>query len=73
MSKKFILPVTWEVFGEIEVEADSLEQAVREFCPEDYAPPWRSHYVDGSFRLTTEDPEEIRAMFGEPLDDEDIT
>lgn len=28
MKKKFLIPVTWEVYDEIEIEANSLEEAV---------------------------------------------
>ena len=27
--KKFKIPVTWEVYGTIEIEADSLEEAIQ--------------------------------------------
>ena len=29
MKKKFLIPVTWEVYDEIEIEANSLEEAVK--------------------------------------------
>lgn len=29
--KKFKIPVTWEVYGTIEIEADSLEEAIQKF------------------------------------------
>ena len=55
------LPVTWEVSGFVEVEADSIEEAVNIFNRDaDYIKlPRDSEYVDASFCLSTEDPDEI--------------
>lgn len=55
------LPVTWEVSGFVEVEADSIEEAVKIFNRDaDYIKlPRDSEYVDASFCLSTEDPDEI--------------
>lgn len=50
---KIKLPVTWEVCGIVEVEASSIEEAVRIFndeCAEIPLP--KGSYVDGSFQLT---------------------
>ena len=51
---KIKLPVTWEVCGMIEIEADSIEDAVAKFDKDiDYIglPP-NGEYVDGSFDLS---------------------
>lgn len=55
------LPVTWEVSGFVDVEADSIEDAVKIFNRDsDYIKlPSDSEYVDASFRLSTEDPDKI--------------
>lgn len=55
------LPVTWEVSGFVEMEADSIEDAVKIFNRDaDYIKlPRDSEYVDASFCLSTEDPDEI--------------
>lgn len=55
------LPVTWEVSGFVDVEADSIEDAIKIFNRDsDYIKlPRDSEYVDASFRLSTEDPDEI--------------
>lgn len=59
---KFKLPVTWEVCGFVEVEAENLESAISSFDPTDHELPEPSEYVDGSFRLTDTDPENVRTM-----------
>lgn len=52
--KKFKLPVTWEVYGTVEIEAESLESAVDYFNKNlDNIPlPKECHYVDASFALS---------------------
>lgn len=59
------IAVTWEMCGYIEVEADSIEEAmdmVRE-NPDDYSlPNDGGDYVDGSFCLTTDDVDTMKAM-----------
>ena len=62
--KKFKIPVTWEVYGTIEIEADSLEEAIQKFDDieingEGYDLPLENYYVDGSFNRE-EDEEAIR-------------
>lgn len=64
MSKQRVA-VTWEVAGYIFVEADSIEEAMRkvEENPDDYSLPHDgSEYVDGSFKLSTDDVEEMKAI-----------
>lgn len=58
---KIRLPVTWEVSGFADVEADSIEEAMKTFkeTSDDIPLPIESNYVDGSFRLSTNDPEII--------------
>lgn len=56
--KKFKIPVTWEMSGFVEVEAESLEDAVERF-DNGYGDmcglPANSDYVDGSFCRACED------------------
>ena len=52
--KTFKIPVTWSAFGVIEVEAESLDEAIKAFdkCEngeEGYPLPYESEYIDGSF------------------------
>lgn len=56
--------VTWEMCGYIDVEAESLKEAmdmVKE-NPDDFSLPVESDYVDGSFALSTNDIGEMEAM-----------
>ena len=59
---KIKLPVTWEAFGIVEIEANSIEEAVNYFNENsDYINmPKNSEYIDGSFRLSESDPDFIK-------------
>ena len=58
-----ILAVTWEMAGYVEVEADSVEEAMEKINKEsDYMRLPNGDYVDGSFRLITDSVEEMEAM-----------
>ena len=56
------LPVTWEVCDFVTIEADSIDEAIEKFkeTEDDIPLPTEPDYVDGSFSLSTEDPEIIR-------------
>ena len=59
---KIKLPVTWEVCGIVEVEANSIEEAIDYFnenC-DNIKLPKDGEYVDGSFRLSDNTPEFIK-------------
>lgn len=60
---KIKLPVCWEVCGFVEVEANSIDDAMDIFQEtSDHIPlPTDSDYVDGSFDLSCYDPESIQA------------
>jgi hypothetical protein len=62
---KFKLPVSWEMCGEVEVEAESLEAALEEFQPQAHDVPDNGSYVHGSFQLTSNDIEDVKAMTGQ--------
>lgn len=57
--KTFKIPVTWEVYGEVEIEAENIEKALEKFNKniDDIPLPCDSEYVDGSFKLSHEDDE----------------
>ena len=64
MSKQRIA-VTWEAAGYIEVEADSIKDAMKKVKenPDNYPLPYDGgEYVDGSFRLSTDDVEEMKEI-----------
>lgn len=53
----FKIPVTWEVFGIVEIEAKSLDEAIQIFdeTQDDIALPLESDYVEASFRREDEE------------------
>ena len=64
MSKQRIA-VTWEAAGYIEVEANSIEEAMKKVKenPDNYPLPYDGGvYVDGSFRLSTDDVKEMKEI-----------
>lgn len=63
---KYRIPVTWEMFGAIEVEAESLEEAIKLAENDDQCLPPDGEYVDGSWVVDSE-----FAEFLENLDKDD--
>ena len=68
MSKIFKIPVSWEVYSTIDVEAESLEEALEKFDDfennqEGYPLPTDWAYIDGSFNR--EDIEFCKFINGE--------
>lgn len=62
--KKFKVPVTWEMYGTVEVYAENAEKAnlyVRD-NPDEFGLPINKDYVDDSFRLSSDNLEENIAM-----------
>ena len=59
MGKYYEIPCTWEVYGTIEIEADSLEEAIELAERDDSPMPDESDYVDGSFQIDRDIAEEI--------------
>lgn len=54
--KTFKIPVTWEIYGEVEVEANSAEEALKkakeiEHQGDGLELPNDGEYVDGSFKI----------------------
>ena len=60
--KTFKLPVTWEVCGFVNVTAETLEEAIEDFKEnsDEYGLPNDPEYVDGSFKLSTNESEIIK-------------
>lgn len=67
------IPVCWSVCSTIEVEADSLAEAMHIAAdPEGKIPlPDDPHYIDGSWELSSEDIDEVRAFFNHNQNDEE--
>lgn len=60
--KTFRLPVTWEVCGFINVTAETLEDAIKDFKEnkDEYELPDDGEYVEDSFQLSDENLEIIK-------------
>ena len=50
--KTWNIPVTWEVYGTVKIEAETLEEAIKIFDKreEEISLPLDSEYIDGSFK-----------------------
>jgi len=59
MSKYYEIPCSWEVYGTMEVEANSLEEAIKLAERDDSPMPDDSDYVDGSFEVDRDVAEEM--------------
>ena len=70
--KKWKIPVTWEVFGNVVVEADTLAEAMHIARDEEEILPLpdESDYVDGSWRITEEDEDFIRTYYNNNQQDD---
>ena len=70
--KKWEIPVTWEVFGKVVVEADTLAEAMHIARDEEEILPLpdESDYVDGSWRITEEDEDFIRTYYNNNQQDD---
>lgn len=55
------LPVTWAVCGLVEVDKDTIPEAIEFFdnCIDSLSLPADGEYVESSFELTTREEEEI--------------
>lgn len=63
--KTWKIPVTWEVCGSVEVEANTLEEAIDIARDEGGALPLPDEYdyVNDSWRVSEEDSEAIRSLY----------
>jgi len=60
MNKYYEIPCVWEVYGTLEVEASSLEEAIElAEDTEQYGLPETYGYIDGSFQVDRDIAEEI--------------
>jgi len=65
MAKKiFKIPVTWEASGTVEIEANSIEEAIQIFdeTQDNIGLPTHSQYVDASFRREDEECISLRNL-----------
>ena len=60
------IPVSWEVCGVVVVSADTLSEAIEiAEDKEGIIPLPEGDYVDGSWRLTHENTEEVRELYND--------
>jgi hypothetical protein len=61
--KNFKIPVSWSLYGTVNIEAETLEEALNKFDEEsdEIDLPFRNDYIDGSFERE-KDIELIRIM-----------
>lgn len=61
---KIKLPIEYAVYGRIEIEADSIEEAIKKFNadPDLFGLPFETEYIEGSFQLNTDDIEFIKLI-----------
>lgn len=55
--KRFKIPVSWEVYATVKIEANTLEEAIAIFdkTEDDIPLPDDWYYIDGSFKRETEE------------------
>lgn len=70
--KSWKIPVTWEVYGTVEVKANTLEEAIELARDKDGVLPLpdESYYVDGSWRVTEEESEFVRSLYNDNQQDD---
>ena len=58
--KTFEIPVEWAVFATVEIEAESVEEAIKIFNEtQDEIPlPTDNEYIDGSFKMSEQGSDE---------------
>lgn len=63
--KSWNIPVTWEVYGRVVIEANTLEEAMEKARDDEGVIPLpdENDYVDGSWRVTEEDAEIVRTLY----------
>ena len=61
--KEWNIPVTWEEYGIVKIEAATLEEAMEIFKRDsDHIPLPEGNYIDGTFDLSDSDIEFIRCF-----------
>lgn len=64
ISKTWKIPVTWEMYGIVEVNAPTIERAFNKvnFDNDDIPLPTDGDYVDGSFRCSYDSIDELKSL-----------
>lgn len=70
MSKKWKVPAYWTMRTIMEVEADTLEDAIYKVQTDDGPLPTDGEYLDGSWEADSDDIECIRDLYNNGQEDE---
>ena len=59
--KTFKIPVEWSVYAIVDIEAETIEDAIKKFheTEDDIPLPTDSEYIDGSFKISCDEDEEV--------------
>ena len=70
--KTWNIPVTWEVYAYVVIEANTLEEAIEKARDDEGVIPLpeENNYVDGSWRVTEEDTEVVRGLYNDNQKDD---
>lgn len=61
--KNWVIPVEWSEIALLDVEAETLEEAIELAKTENFGLPSDSSYLEDSFKVSPEDIEEIRGTY----------
>lgn len=62
--KTWKIPVTWEMYGVVEIEAETIEDAMDIAINDPTVElPSDGYYVEDSFALSYDDPEIVRELY----------
>lgn len=64
---KIVLNVTWTMSGQIEVEADSTQDAMNKFRADSVNLPEHGEYVPDSLVLSADNTEDMQMITGSPI------
>lgn len=70
MAKTWRVPVYWQMHALMEVEADSLDEAIEILQTGDDPLPSDGEYLDGTWEAGGDDTEEIRDLYNNGQEDE---
>lgn len=68
--KEWFIPVSWEVCGMVKIRANTLSEAIDAAKHDDSIELPDGEYVDGSFDVTVDDDELIRAAYNAGQEDD---
>ena len=76
MSKKYKIPVSWQMYGYMDIEAEDWDEAIEIANDDATSLPSNADYVDGSFEVDHDiiefEREEAREKIRRKVDGEDI-